>query len=158
MKISNRKSKGSQFELSCRDSLAQKYPDVLLTKQEGFVKGYDIWIPSAKIVIECKKHKGFSWNELEKYFLKLEERFKANKDENDNGIYTPYLIFQGNHQPCLVMANEGFATIPTLLVKTFESWFGIPFLKHKGKKEIEGPLVNKMITLTPKEINEILSK
>ena len=105
MKISNRKSKGSQFEMSVRDSLVQKYLDVILTKQEGYVKQYDIWIPSAKIAIECKRHKGFSWNELEKYFLKLEKRIQANKDENDTSVYTPYLIFQGNHQPCLVMCN-----------------------------------------------------
>ena len=125
------KSKGSQFEMSVRDSLAQKYPDVLLTKQEGFVKQYDIWIPSAKIAIECKRHKGFSWSELEKYFLKLEKRIKANKDENDTGVYTPYLIFQGNRQPCLVMSK---ILNSYLIIKTFQSQFEIPFIKHKGKK------------------------
>ena len=144
MKISNRKSKGSQFELSCRDSLAQKYPDVLLTKQEGFQQGFDIWIPSVKIAIECKRHKGFSWRELEKYFLKLEERIKANKDENDDGIYTPCLIFQGNYQPCLVM-YKSFLSGGTyelkspigmngLFVSPFENVFLVPFIKHKGKK------------------------
>ena len=127
------KNKGNAFEYSVRDSLAQKYPDVLLTKQEGFVKQYDIWIPSAKIAIECKRWKGLSWNQLEKFFLKLEKRIKANKDENDDGIYTPYLIFKGNHQPCLVMARR--TTIPMILwVYRFEDCFEIPFLKHKGKK------------------------
>ena len=76
--VRSAKQKGSLFEMSVRDSLAQKYPDVLLTKQEGFQKQFDIWIPSAKIGVGCKKHKGFSWNELEKYFLKLEERITAN--------------------------------------------------------------------------------
>src|SRR3990167_8446808 len=140
MKISARKSKGATFEYSVRDSLAQKYPDVLLTKQEGFVKQYDIWIPSAKIAIECKKHKGFSWNELEKYFLKLEKRIQANKDENDNGIYTPYLIFQGNHQPCLVMSyyyisNDYTKEINSKVIRTFEDVFGISFTKHKGNRK-----------------------
>src|SRR3990167_2882172 len=134
MKISARKSKGATFEYSVRDSLAQKYPDVILTKQEGFVKQYDIWIPSQKIIIEVKKHKGFSWNELEKYFLKLEKRIKANKDENDNGIYTAYLIFQGNHQPCLVMARRN--TYPTILwIYKFQDCFEIPFIKHKGSRK-----------------------
>ena len=134
--IRSAKNKGAAFEYSVRDSLAQKYPDVILTKQEGFVKQYDIWIPSAKIAIECKRHKGFSWNEIEKYFLKLENRVKANKDENDSGIYTPYLIFQANHQPCLVMwkcynCND---LKEHLCVSNFEKIFKIPFLKHKGKK------------------------
>src|SRR3990167_9925742 len=97
------KSKGNQMEYSVRDSLAQKYPDVKLCKEEGYTYQYDIIIPSQKIIIEVKRHKGFNWNDLEKYFLKLEKRIQANKDENDTGVYTPYLIFHGNHQPCLVM-------------------------------------------------------
>ena len=136
MKISARKSKGATFEYSVRDSLAQKYPDVILTKQEGFVKQYDIWIPSQKIIIEVKKHKGFSWNELEKYFLKLEKRIKANKDENDTGVYTAYLIFQGNHQPCLVMHFQDKFGVPlSVCVKTFGDVFEIPFIKHKGSRK-----------------------
>jgi len=128
MKISNRKSKGSQFEMSVRDSLAQKYPDVLLTKQEGFVSQYDIFIPSVRIIIECKRHKGFSWNELEKYFLKLEKRVEAIKDEH----CIPYLIFQGNHQPCLVMLK---ILQSYLIIKTFQSQFDISFIKHKGNRK-----------------------
>ena len=122
--------------MSVRDSLAQKYPDVLLTKQEGFVKQYDIWIPSSKIAIECKRHNCFSWNELEKYFLKLEKRIEINMDKNDNWIYTPYLIFQGNHQPCLVMFKSfGLGLTKEFIgVMPFESFFEIPFINHKGKK------------------------
>ena len=125
--------------MSVRDSLAQKYPNVLLTKQEGYISQFDISIPSSKIAIECKRQKGFSWNELEKYFLKLEARIKANKDEK----YTSYLIFQGNHQPCLVMyASEGVdididgnsKEFRKLKIQKFEDKFEIPFLKHKGKK------------------------
>ena len=127
MKISNRKSKGSQFEMSVRDSLAQKYPDVLLTKQEGFVSQYDIFIPSVRIIIECKRHKGFSWNELEKYFLKLEKRVEAIKDEH----CIPYLIFQGNHQPCLVMLK----ILQSYLIKKFKSKFDISFIKQKGNRK-----------------------
>ena len=126
------KSKGNQFEYSVRDSLSQKYKDVRLCKEEGYTYQYDIIIPSEKIFIECKRHFSFNWNKLEKYFLKLEKRIQANKDENDTGVYTPYLIFQGNHQPCLVMLK---ILNLYLIVKTFESQFEIPFIKHKGSRK-----------------------
>jgi len=134
------KTKGYQMEYSVRDSLKQKYPDVLLCKEEGYTRQYDIIIPSQKIIIEVKKHKGFNWNKLEKYFLKLEKRVQANKDENDNGIYTPYLIFQGNHQPCLVMSyyyisNDYTKEINSKVIRTFEDVFGISFTKHKGNRK-----------------------
>lgn len=125
------------MEYSVRDSLAQKYIDVKLCKEEGYTYQYDIIIPSQKIIIEVKRHKNFNWNELEKYFLKLVKRIKLNKDENDNGVYTPYLIFQGNRQPCLVMYK--WDRIIGILaeckaVSTFEDYFGVPFLRHKGKR------------------------
>lgn len=126
------KNKGNQMEYSVKDSLAQKYPDVQLCKELGYTYQYDIIIPSQKIIIEVKRHKHFSWNELEKYFLKLEKRIRANKDENDDGIYIPYLIFQGNHQPCLVM-SRGLLN-DHLGVSKFEEFFNISFIKHKGKK------------------------
>ena len=130
------KTKGYQMEYSVRDSLKQKYPDVLLCKEEGYTQQYDIIIPSQKIIIEVKKHKEFSWNKLEKYFLKLEKRIKANKDENDTGVYTPYLIFQGNRQPCLVMHFQDKFGVPlSICVKTFGDLFEIPFIKHKGSRK-----------------------
>ena len=52
--IRSAKNKGNAFEYDVQCSLTQKYPDVLLTKQEGFQQGFDIWIPSAKIAIEQK--------------------------------------------------------------------------------------------------------
>ena len=127
MKISARKSKGSQYELSVRDSLAQKYPDVLLTKQEGFVAQHDIIIHSAKIVVECKRHKGFSWNELVKYYRKLQSRCPE--------TYTPFIIFQSNHQPCLVYTEYVYEGDNLGMVSRFEDYFGVPFIKHKGKKK-----------------------
>jgi len=122
--IRGSKSKGSQFEMSVRDSLLQIYPDTLLTKQEGFVKQYDITVPSRNIVIECKRHKGFSWNELRGYYAKL--RLRAQKGD------TCYLIFQANRQPCLVM----FWIAGTWIgVMTFEAVFRVPFIKHTGVKK-----------------------
>ena len=131
MNISSQKSKGSQFEYSVRDSLAQKYSDVLLSKQEGFYAQHDIIIHSKRIKIECKKHKGFSWNELEKYFDKL-----AKRDPVD---YTPLVIFQSNRQPCLVF-SEGSCYISDDKTKykcrcvvKFDVFFNVPFIKHKGR-------------------------
>ncbi len=131
--IRGSKSKGSQYEMSVRDSLLAKYPDILLTKQEGFVSQMDIIDHTRGISIECKKHKGFSWNELTKYYYKL----KGRSDEK----YTPFLIFQANRQPCLVMHEYplyiGDGVRWGLQVRTFESVFGVPFIVHNAKKKEE---------------------
>lgn len=125
VKLRTARVKGSQFEMSVRDSLAQKYKDVLLTKQEGFVAQHDIIIHSAKKKIECKFHKGFSWNELKKYFNKL--KLKEPLD------YEPLLIVKANHQPCLVMFKSFFND--DHIVTEFETFFRIPFIKHKGSRK-----------------------
>jgi len=131
--VRSAKSKGSQYEMSVRDSLVQKYPDTLLTKQEGYQLQYDIVVHSAGIAIECKRHKSFSWNELVKYFNKLKTRIS--KD------YQPFLIFQANRQPCLVMMEYPLyhheKVEYVLQVRTFESVFGVPFIVHNAKKKEE---------------------
>jgi len=105
------------------DSLKPKYPDIKITKQLGFVSQYDLIDDTKKIVIECKCHKGFSWNELEKYYLKL-------KEKRPEG-YLPIIVFKSNRQPVLVMA-----TLPKigLSIGTFEKYLGVGFIKHTGKK------------------------
>jgi len=118
--VRSAKSKGSQFEMSCRDSLQAIYPDILLTKQEGFVQQYDLVSHVNKMVFECKRHKGFTWNDLTKTFEKL--RSKAPPG------YKCYLLFQANGQPCLVMDIH-----VDYFVQEFSSYFNTPFIKHKGK-------------------------
>lgn len=132
MKIQNRKSKGSQFEYSIRDSLAQIYPDVLLSKQEGYVAQHDILIPSAKIKIECKRHKSLCWNDLEKYFEKLKKREPVD--------YKPLLIYKTNQQPCLVMQgdytqyNQEIKGTCKIIMK-FVDIFQVPYIEHNKKKK-----------------------
>lgn len=132
------RAKGNQFEYSCRDSLLQIFPDTILTKQEGFQTQIDLMVPSKKIFIECKRHKGFSWNELEAIFRKLCERttvwcMKNGKDANE---YTPLLLFQANRQPCLVMEERTrISWFPC--VQTFKSYFGVPFLEHNRRDKNE---------------------
>lgn len=122
--IRGSKQKGSGFEYDVYSSLKPIIPDIRLTKQLGFVSQYDLISSSQSIVIECKKHKGFSWNELQKYYVKLQI--------NAPITYNPILIFQANRQPCLVMV-KGFLMSgkEALIVTDFENYFNTPFIKHK---------------------------
>jgi hypothetical protein len=121
--IRSAKTKGNQFEYSVYDSLKPLYYNIKLTKQLGFVQQYDLIDEVAEIVIECKRLKGFSWNELTGYFEKLIEKA--------NGKYKCYLIFKGNRQPCLVMhLDKDFETS----VKPFENVFNIKFVDRQNKK------------------------
>jgi len=116
--IRNAKAKGSCFEYDTLESLQAKFPDMYLTSKQGFVQQYDLIDDQVKIAVECKRHKGFSWNELVKLYNKL--MFHAPRS------YTCYLIIKGNRQPTLVMYNRGNGYV----MKDFEDLFGIPFIKH----------------------------
>jgi len=116
--VRSAKSKGAQMEYSVRDSLLPIIPDILLTKEEGFIKQFDLISHTNKLAIEAKKHKGFSWNELVKLFKKL-------KSKAPDG-YTSILIFQGNRQPCLIM-KKGDTVMP------FKKHFKTPFIVHNKR-------------------------
>ena len=140
------KQKGSQMEYSCYDSLKSIIPDIRLTKQLGFVGQYDLISDKEHIIIECKRHKGFSWNELYKYFIKVSEKavdLSLSSKDNSGLRYIPYVVFQANRQPCLVMKRTMFIDKMiqgekvldknTIVVVPFEDYFGTPFVEH-GKK------------------------
>lgn len=118
------KSKGNQFEYSIYDSLKGSYPAIRLTKQLGFVSQYDLIDDDNKAVYECKRLKAFSWNQLINFFLKLIENGKG---------YTPFLIFKGNQQPCLVMHFDDDLNI---CVHEFQTYFGVAFLDRQNKKKV----------------------
>lgn len=121
------KSKGSQFEHSVYDSLIVKYPDLVLTKELGFVRQFDILSRKDLVAIECKFHKSLTWNECKGYFLKLKEKTQyCNKH---------FLIYKTNHQPVLVMYDDGFG----ITIKKFEDYFNLPFIVHNKKKEEKCP-------------------
>ena len=116
------KSKGSQFEMNCAYSLKAIYPDIRRPGPEGFQLQYDL--ESEYQVFECKRLKGMSWNQAEKFFTKLESVAPENK--------TAYLLFKSNRQPCLVMARE--IILKVIRVFKFEDYFGIPFTKHPSTR------------------------
>jgi hypothetical protein len=119
MKHRSQITKGNQFEYSCYDSLKPIYPDINLTKHLGFVRQFDLVSEEQKAVFECKKHKGFSWNELIKFFKKLQEKAKDYEDH--------YLIFQANRQPTLVLYINS-ENKPT--IRLFKDVFGLDFIVH----------------------------
>lgn len=115
------KQKGSAFEYSVYDSLKPQYPNLRLTKQLGFVQQFDLIDETEGFVIECKRLKGFSWNELILYFAKLFEKSQGRRS---------YLIFKANRQPALVMyLNDELVTC----VQTFENYFNAPFVDRQNK-------------------------
>lgn len=116
------KSKGSQFEYDCQESLSAIMPDIYRTSERGFQLQYDLRSDAHRCVVECKRLKALSWNQAKKYWLKL----KANAPED----YTPYLLFKSNQQPCLVMCMD-----PLLNVREFEEVFRVPFIKHKSTRK-----------------------
>lgn len=81
--------------------------------------GVDLVATKRKTVfyIECKHHKGFSWNQLAKIFYKTKKYALLQNVEIE-----PYLIFKGNNQPILVMFEDNSMD---LTVKTFEDYFGL---------------------------------
>lgn len=126
--VRSAKNKGSQAEYSCRDSLLPIMPDILLTKQLGFVSQYDLVSHVHKTVFEVKRHKCFTWNELVGWFKKLEKNAPID--------YSSVLLFQANHQPCLIMLRS-MENRGELHVMEFEKYYKTPFVKHKGTKKVK---------------------
>jgi hypothetical protein len=117
------KSKGNQFEYDCQASLQPCYSDIYRTAERGFQRQYDLRSDFDKVVFECKRLKGISWNQCKKFFDKLESK----KPED----YKGYLLFQSNRQPCLVMYKGYFDIIE---VCEFKDKFNLPFIKHKSTR------------------------
>ena len=100
------KSKGSQLEMDACYNLKKEYLDLIRVGAEGFKYQFDLFSESNKVFFECKRMAGFNWNELLKYYKKLEKA--ADKYSDEEYIPQCYLIFQGNNQPVLVFyKNDG---------------------------------------------------
>jgi|GEM_PF-2062739 len=117
---STAKKKGSQFEYDCQASLEQRYKEVYLTKERGFQRQFDIKIQLCNgfIAIECKRLKGISWNQLQKFYDKLVSKTPKGEDH--------YILFKSNFQPCLVFDGSK--------IETFTSVFDVSFIKHKSTR------------------------
>ena len=116
--IRHSKASGSAFEYDIQYSLTKMYPDIYLTKQRGFQLMYDVQTDEGKMVIECKRLKGISWNTLVKLYDKLQQVKPVG--------YWGIIAFKSNQQPCLIYNGH--------TIKTFEDYFELPFLKHEPVK------------------------
>lgn len=69
-------------------------------------------------VIECKFHKRFSWNEIEKILDKTVK--ETNIKFGNIKDFLPIFIFKGNQQPVLVACK---GVDQRMTIYTFQSWF-----------------------------------
>ena len=119
--------KGNPFEYDTAYSLQQAGYEV--NRIDDNTKGVDLIATNPKELyyIECKFHKGFSWNTLTKIFRKT---YETTKETNPKA--TPLFIFKANQQPVLVMFL-GKLSIP--MVMEFKHYFGDVWAKRpKGYK------------------------
>ena len=70
-------------------------------------------------VIECKFHKSFSWNEIEKVLMKTKQTAR----ESFPVSHMPIFIFKGNQQPLLVAYQDTLHS--KLYICTFHTFFSM---------------------------------
>lgn len=119
--------KGNPFEYDTAYILQQLGYEV--NRIDDNTKGIDLIATRqlTKFAIECKFHKKFSWNSIEKIFLKSEEYVKENLPKHET-----LFIFKANQQPVLIMERHWSGAL-TLL--KFEDYFEQPWSKRpKGYK------------------------
>lgn len=157
--VRSAKAKGSCFEYDVHASLLQLHPSAYLTKERGFQRQYDVTVDARPelfqvgLAVECKRLKGISWNQLEKFYKKLVS--VRNKE------LMPYLCFRSNNQPCLVFFNTTFdgANSRTeeknsYIITTFEDCFGVPFIKHPSSRPTKNEVLTKLYQhLEKKEVS-----
>jgi hypothetical protein len=111
-------------------SLEPIFTDIVRFGAEGFQRQFDLCDDKYEIAIECKNVKGISWNELQKYYEKLESVAPQE--------YSKFVVFHTLRQPVLVF-HKFFDTSTAshqYSINTFESVFGIAFVKHKSTRFI----------------------
>ena len=119
--------KGNPFEYDTAYSLQQA--GYVVNRIDDNTKGVDLIasINDLTFAIECKFHKKFSWNAIEKIFLKTEEYVKTNLQEET----ITFFIFKSNQQPVLIMHRD----LGDLVIQKFEDFFEAPWSKRpKGYK------------------------
>ena len=125
------KSKGSSFEYDTQYSLSAVYTDIFRTSERGFQQQYDLRSDEYKVVIECKRLKGISWNQTFKYFTKL---IKVAPEG-----YESYVVFKSNNQPALVMSKAFISDTEWFpVISEFKQCFGMDFVKHESTRNKRG--------------------
>ncbi len=131
--MSKQKTKGFGFEREVAYSLIQGGYNVKRTGNDN-IAGVDVManIDGNKYFIECKRYKGFSWNQLSKILDGTIEFMETNKLRG-----APVLVFKANQQPALVMLKDN--STKSKMVIEFNEFFGTEFLKRpKGHSFLEG--------------------
>jgi hypothetical protein len=126
MLIKSAKQKGNSFEYDCEYSLKAKYPDIRALEKRGGPLGLDLISDLSEVVVECKRWRTISWNELEGIYRQLMDNSPTAKER--------YAIYKTNFQPVLVFYfddDKGY------IIRPFEKVFGVPFLT-RPKKNKEG--------------------
>lgn len=125
--VRSAKSKGSQFEYSCQYSLQQwTNKPVTRTSERGFQMQFDLKIGDEDgdyWAVECKRLKGISWNQLVKFYEKLDKVTPETKYK--------FILFQSNRQPCLIFYKNFGGSYN---IQTFEDYFLTPFQKHPSTR------------------------
>jgi len=131
--VSKSKTKGYGFEREVAYSLIEGGYKVKRTGNDN-IAGIDVIakdLDTGAFLIECKRYKGFSWNQLVGMLNKTLEFALDLK-----GV--PILVFKANQQPALVM----YVLRGVYTVVQFEDFFNTPFLKrpkgHTFLKEEDG--------------------
>lgn len=125
------RTKGSQFELECKDSLLPVFRDIQRYGGEGFVSQVDLVSKEYFVAIECKRWKDLGvhrWTKLCELYSNLVLK-GSSMDYNPKNFY---LLFKPNNSPCLVLFMDDDLEF---CVKEFSTFFGVPFLK-RGKKNV----------------------
>lgn len=126
VKVRTAKSKGNQFEYDCQASLNRIYSDIYRTSERGFQQQYDLRTEH-KLIFECKRLKGISWNQCINFYNKLKTRIPQG--------YACYLLFKSNNQPCLTFFEIQKENKQIYAIQTFEDTFGVPFIKHESTRK-----------------------
>lgn len=112
--------KGNPFEYDTAYSLLQA--GYVVERSDMNIAGVDLVVKNkggeTLYYVECKHHKGFSWNELSKYLEKTKKHC--------NEFIKPMLIFRGNNQPVLIMMEQEGAKV----VLQYNDFFGVPWSKR----------------------------
>lgn len=121
VKVRTRKAKGSALEYDVQYSLTPIYPDIYRTSERGYQRQFDLHSEKDSVAIECKRLKGISWNQLVKFYKKLEK-----VSECDVNL----IVFKSNLQPALVFQES----LSGYVILEFKDAFNVPFLKHPSTR------------------------
>jgi Holliday junction resolvase len=117
--------KGNPFEKLIAYNLMLLGYDV--QRIDDNTKGIDLIakIENNTFIIECKFHKKFSWNDIEKILNKTnKETIIKFPKETDNEYFIPIFVFKSNQQPILVAYHDGQYH---MRICTFHTFFNINY-------------------------------